>query len=1063
VAERARDALDGPRKEAEAWMRAESEKLELSALLAQCEARKWHSTLVELEKEFKVLETHMEEHRKKMSGFVKQVKAIEDEHNNHLKDHNLIKGQMDKAALDFKQCETEDVKFTEDIAFHEQKLEKLKQKEAQEKELAEKLLADAERTRRETPLREKELVNEEKQKKVLTHKVDKILDGLKGKAEELRVPKEAKEAELVPLQKQLTEVKKVVEVAQAEATLLQEKTDKYKNDVETVKNAHTDCTQALKEREKEKKEIQKFKREREKLIIDADERLVTLEREVEAATSEVTGLRAKAEEARQSLEREHTANRLIRAVYDASKKGQLRGVRGRLGDLGTINKKYDIAVSTACGSLDAIVVDTTEDAQAVIQFVRSQELGRTTCICLDKISRLQSDMERPVQTPEGVPRLLDLIKPQKPEYRVAFYFALRDTLVANDLDQATRIGLQGSKRWRVVTLQGGLIDISGTMSGGGQQVKKGGMRASQCQYSPEEVKAAVEAFETKNNNLASLRHQRCQMQEASQLVKKEISDSELREKKCEMEIESLLKQLNSYDERLKSMKIPQLSSGEKNKLKELQKLIESRQDEFLRIQNQHRSVEEEVRELHNQIMNIGGEELRSAKADVDECVKKCEELRRLVKKSALDIVNMENNSNKAQANAKSASGEFARTEKELTNIREQHSKLDDKAAKVLESYNKLKTELVEKDALLVRLREKRDEVINQANALKSQEVDLVTEMDERTKSTQKAKAECTRWGNQLVESRKEHGELPHDILEELRSGNHADGDVQHTENELLAQEAVKKDLSEEDLKTVVRADVDARLLLLQQNLQNLKPDLKSIEEFRQKCAEHKAKLEDYEEVHNEREEQRRKLDELRQNRLLEFLDGFSVISMKLKEMYQMITLGGDAELELVDTMDPFSEGINFSVRPPKKSWKQITNLSGGEKTLASLSLVFALHHYRPTPLYFMDEIDAALDFRNVSIIANYIKQRTKNAQFIVISLRNHMFELADLLVGIYKTHDVSKSVAINPAVFEVKKPVLRNKDANTDALATNKRPLEPIEGPPAKRTVRGKENSAIAG
>jgi len=192
------------------------------------------------------------------------------------------------------------------------------------------------------------------------------------------------------------------------------------------------------------------------------------------------------------------------------------------------------------------------------------------------------------------------------------------------------------------------------------------------------------------------------------------------------------------------------------------------------------------------------------------------------------------------------------------------------------------------------------------------------------------------------------------------------------------------------------------------------------------------------------------------------MDGFSVISMKLKEMYQMITLGGDAELELVDTLDPFSEGINFSVRPPKKSWKQITNLSGGEKTLASLSLVFALHHYKPTPLYFMDEIDAALDFRNVSIIANYIKERTKNAQFIVISLRNHMFELADLLVGIYKTYDVSKSVAIDPLVFE-RKNALQDKDTIVEparAIATGKRPPEPIEGPPATaRRLQGKENS----
>ena len=141
----------------------------------------------------------------------------------------------------------------------------------------------------------------------------------------------------------------------------------------------------------------------------------------------------------------------------------------------------------------------------------------------------------------------------------------------------------------------------------------------------------------------------------------------------------------------------------------------------------------------------------------------------------------------------------------------------------------------------------------------------------------------------------------------------------------------------------------------------------------------------------------------------------------------MITMGGNAELELVDSLDPFSEGILFSVMPPKKSWKNISNLSGGEKvrlprlcdpvltiqTLSSLALVFALHHFKPTPLYVMDEIDAALDFRNVSIVANYIKERTKNAQFIVISLRNNMFELAARLVGIYKT---SNMVYLPPSI-----------------------------------------------
>lgn len=118
---------------------------------------------------------------------------------------------------------------------------------------------------------------------------------------------------------------------------------------------------------------------------------------------------------------------------------------------------------------------------------------------------------------------------------------------------------------------------------------------------------------------------------------------------------------------------------------------------------------------------------------------------------------------------------------------------------------------------------------------------------------------------------------------------------------------------------------------------------------------------------------------------------------------------------MIDSLDPFSDGVNFSVRPPKKAWKQINKLSGGQKTLSSLSLIFALHYYKPTPLYFMDEIDAALDFKNVSIVGDYIKKRTKDAQFIIISLRNNMFDLADKLVGVYKTHDQTHVINLEAA------------------------------------------------
>ncbi|CAI2190348.1 3214_t:CDS:2, partial [Funneliformis geosporum] len=108
---------------------------------------------------------------------------------------------------------------------------------------------------------------------------------------------------------------------------------------------------------------------------------------------------------------------------------------------------------------------------------------------------------------------------------------------------------------------------------------------------------------------------------------------------------------------------------------------------------------------------------------------------------------------------------------------------------------------------------------------------------------------------------------------------------------------------------------------------------------------------------------------------------------------ERIVFGGNAELEC-DNFDPFYDGVIFSVKPPKKSWRKISDLSGGEK------------------------IDAALDFRNVSIVANYIKERIRDAQFIVISLHDNMSELADHLVGVFKTDDQSKSVTFNPRKFQ---------------------------------------------
>ncbi|KOB59169.1 hypothetical protein PFHG_00928 [Plasmodium falciparum HB3] len=221
-------------------------------------------------------------------------------------------------------------------------------------------------------------------------------------------------------------------------------------------------------------------------------------------------------------------------------------------------------------------------------------------------------------------------------------------------------------------------------------------------------------------------------------------------------------------------------------------------------------------------------------------------------------------------------------------------------------------------------------------------------------------------------------------------------------------------INDTDLDLLNKKDIETKLENKLSILEKKTPNLKIFQDYNLKLYDYKVRRKDVKKSKKEKDKIKAAYDSLCNKRKEEFVVAFNVISSKLKEMYQMIAIGGDAELEIIDSSEIFNEGILFSVRPPKKSWKHIQNLSGGEKTLSSLALVFALHYFKPNPIYFMDEIDAALDFKNVSIISHYIQTKTRNAQFIVISLRNQMFELCDRMIGIYKTNDITKCITLNP-------------------------------------------------
>merc|ERR1719162_704471 len=266
-------------------------------------------------------------------------------------------------------------------------------------------------------------------------------------------------------------------------------------------------------------------------------------------------------------------------------------------------------------------------------------------------------------------------------------------------------------------------------------------------------------------------------------------------------------------------------------------------------------------------MDIGGDELKAAKANLDETTQRCDEMRMQAKKAVLDADTMEKNSKKALANVKITAEQYKATEKVLKKLEEEHESLEAEAAEVLERYSAAQKSYSEMDKILSELREKRDEVMEAASACKRQEVDLVNEMEEKTRTLQQIHARIASWAAKLKDSRREYTELPLDLLAEIRAEQAAEApDAKREAGLALGQQAIGANLSEEDLAQVNRPDAHARMLQLEANVKNMKPNLTSIVEYRRADQEHRSKLAEYDEVNNEREEARRKLEELKKSR-----------------------------------------------------------------------------------------------------------------------------------------------------------------------------------------------------
>jgi structural maintenance of chromosome 4 len=339
---------------------------------------------------------------------------------------------------------------------------------------------------------------------------------------------------------------------------------------------------------------------------------------------------AAAEEGKASLQQGSGGrSELVTAVMNATKRGGRlagAGVRGRLGDLGSISAEYDLAISMACGMLDAIVVDTAEGAQQCVAFLREHNLGRATFIVLRELGDQRARMDAaPVGMPAAAKRLFDLVTPVDAMFRPAFYLALKDTLVMSDLDSAVKVAYVGDRvKWRVVTLDGNLIDTSGTMSGGGKPVRTGGGMGSRPRAADadaitpakvQQLEAAVTALQgTITECRVALGDSEKRMKDARQKIK--VAEIEI--EKIDMAVGLIREQIQDIHPRIASLSVElDLTPAERAEVANLEARIQDINRRIALASPDLASLQVQAQSLQTQILEVGGPKLKRAQSKVD--------------------------------------------------------------------------------------------------------------------------------------------------------------------------------------------------------------------------------------------------------------------------------------------------------------------------------------------------------------------------------------------------------------------------------------------------------------
>ena len=655
----------------------------------------------------------------------------------------------------------------------------------------------------------------------------------------------------------------------------------------------------------------------------------------------------------------------IRRVME--QKERTPGIRGVVADLIQVNKEYEIAIETALGgSIQNIVTDNEQTAKQMIEFLKKNRFGRATFLPLNSINTKSGFTQREALQEPGVIGLASELVTTGPEYTGLATYLLGRVLVVDHIDHAIAIARKYRHSLRMVTVEGESFSPGGSMSGGSFKNNSNLLgRRREIEELESSVKALRKDMDDMQKAINDNRSRRNVMRDT-------IAD--LQEKLRQQYVAQNTAKMNINQVEAKTREIQTGYSEIQREQMEIRRQIEEAKADHNKIAEELKASEQDEKELET-FIQTRQQELEEWKASEQEVSKKLEALRL--------------EASTAQQKESFATETLERLRHELEALRQEETEIHETLKLGSEENEKKRQSVDELEAVIHSLSEeeiKAKAKMESWQAIKDEKNTshkaFFEKRDELSGKISLLDKECYRLKSQ-IEKLEEHREaqIVYMWSEYEITPNNA---LQYKKEELTDLKKMKQEIAQvkDEIRKLGNVNVNA------------------IEEYKEISERHTFLSAQYEDLKTAEAQLEKIIQELDEGMRKQFAEKFQDIQREFDKAFKELFGGGKGTLELEEDVDILEAGIRIISQPPGKKLQNMMQLSGGEKALTAIALLFAIQNLKPSPFCLLDEIEAALDDSNVGRFAGYLQKLTKNTQFIIITHRRGTMNAADRLYGI---------------------------------------------------------------